>query len=195
LVNHYSGELAGFEQSLEKASEIASDEVVSESPQQQQPEHAPESPQPTQQESLVHEPSDVNTIVSEDPTQIESQIIVALPAYVAKNEPDFEITSVSDDEDEQPNQWFKPGFLNQPLSLSSPFVLESVHDPPFVPNNAPAIETNTSTIIATEPTQIADYMSIDLPSSSNQTCPPIQTTNVSFPPTLFIRFYYIERGL
>jgi len=34
LINHYSGELPGFEPNLERASELASDEVTSESPQQ-----------------------------------------------------------------------------------------------------------------------------------------------------------------
>ena len=37
LANHYSGELPGFEPNLERASELASEEVVSESPQQQEP--------------------------------------------------------------------------------------------------------------------------------------------------------------
>ena len=37
LVNHYSGELLGFEPNLERASEAASDEVTLESPQQQEP--------------------------------------------------------------------------------------------------------------------------------------------------------------
>ena len=37
LVNHYSGELPGVESKLEKASEVASGEVASESPQQQTP--------------------------------------------------------------------------------------------------------------------------------------------------------------
>jgi len=37
LVNHYSGELPGFETNLEKASYLASDEVISESSQQQAP--------------------------------------------------------------------------------------------------------------------------------------------------------------
>jgi len=37
LINHYSGELPGFEPNLEKASELASDEVISECPQQQEP--------------------------------------------------------------------------------------------------------------------------------------------------------------
>ena len=38
LVNHYSGELLEVESELQKASEVAFDEVASESPQQQQPE-------------------------------------------------------------------------------------------------------------------------------------------------------------
>jgi len=37
LVNHYSGELPGYESNLEKASDIASDEVMTESPHQQTP--------------------------------------------------------------------------------------------------------------------------------------------------------------
>jgi len=37
LVNHYSGELPSYEPNLEKASEVASDVVASESPQQQAP--------------------------------------------------------------------------------------------------------------------------------------------------------------
>jgi hypothetical protein len=37
LANHYSGELPGFEPNLERASEIASDKVTLESPQQQEP--------------------------------------------------------------------------------------------------------------------------------------------------------------
>jgi len=37
LVNHYSGELPGYEPNLEKASELASDEVMSESPLKQAP--------------------------------------------------------------------------------------------------------------------------------------------------------------
>jgi len=36
LINHYSGELPDFEPNLEKASELASDEVISECPQQQE---------------------------------------------------------------------------------------------------------------------------------------------------------------
>jgi len=36
-MNHYSGELPGYESNLEKASDIASDEVMTESPHQQTP--------------------------------------------------------------------------------------------------------------------------------------------------------------
>ena len=35
LINHYSGELPGYETNLERASDLASDEVMTESPQQQ----------------------------------------------------------------------------------------------------------------------------------------------------------------
>jgi len=37
LINHYLGELPGFERNLERASKIAYDKVTSESPQQQEP--------------------------------------------------------------------------------------------------------------------------------------------------------------
>jgi len=37
LMNHYSGELPGYESNIEKASDIASDEVMAESPHQQTP--------------------------------------------------------------------------------------------------------------------------------------------------------------
>jgi len=37
LINHYSDELPGYETNLERASDLASDEVMTESPQQQAP--------------------------------------------------------------------------------------------------------------------------------------------------------------
>jgi len=37
LITHYSGELPGYVSNLEKASDIASDEVMTESPQQREP--------------------------------------------------------------------------------------------------------------------------------------------------------------
>jgi len=37
LINHYSGELPGYETNIEKASDLASDEVMTECPQQQAP--------------------------------------------------------------------------------------------------------------------------------------------------------------
>jgi hypothetical protein len=68
LVSHYSGELLGVEPNSEKASEIASMEVVLEEPPQQQPTQRPLSPNQTQLESLQPE-SDAITQVSEDQTQ------------------------------------------------------------------------------------------------------------------------------
>jgi len=80
LSDHYKGELPSFVVNSEKASEITYEEVVLENPQQQQPEQRLESPKPIQQES--HSPKqpdyDANTLVSEDLTQDEPQIIVAL---------------------------------------------------------------------------------------------------------------------
>jgi len=84
-------------------------------------------------------------------------------------EPNVIITSDTD-EDKQPTQWFKPGFLKQTLSSSSPYVLESVHDQPFEPTSLLAVSEINS----------------DLPSSSNQLGSPILTTTVSSPPTLLL---------
>jgi len=56
------------------------------------------------------------------------------------------------------------------LASSSPFVLKHVNDPPFVLNRTLAIESNTTTIISSEP------------SSSNTT----QLTNITSPPTLLL---------
>jgi len=89
-------------------------------------------------------------------------------------EPDSMITSDhSDKEDEQTNSWFKPGFLNF-ASSSSTMISESVH------------ETNT---LLTEPIPIAKTFTNGQPSSSNQaiqTCAPARSTNVPFPPTMFL---------
>ena len=56
------------------------------------------------------------------------------------------------------------------LASSSSFVLEHVNDPPFIPNQTLAIESNTSTIISSEP------------SSSNTP----QLTDIIAPPTLLL---------
>ena len=66
--------------------------------------------------------------------------------------------------DEAPTQ------IETTLASSSPFVLEHVNDPPFVPNQTIATERNTSTIIPSEP------------SSSNST----QLTDITFPLTLLL---------
>ena len=61
------------------------------------------------------------------------------------------------------------------LNLSKPISgLEFVHDQPSEPSTQMAVTKNTAT---------------DLPSSSTQalqTCTPIQTTNISSPPTMFL---------
>lgn len=85
--------------------------------------------------------SDNNSSLSEEQIFVAQPLSVALPSEATldsqpkhenSTEPDFMITLVSNDEDEQSNQWFKPGFLNQPLSSSSPFILESIHDPLYI---------------------------------------------------------------
>jgi len=211
LANHYSDELPGFEPNLERASEIASEEVVSESPQQQEPNSQMASN--TCSELIIHpefQPyhlnathsnisfgialrnlankkssthkspaSDINPSLSKESTFIVQPLSVALPSDATLESqtshenftrPDFMITSVSDDEDEQANQWFRLGFLNQPLCTSSLFVLEYIHDPPYIAPSKPISKTSI----------------IDTPCSFNQTCPQIITTVVSQPPTLLL---------
>jgi len=89
---------------------------------------------------------------------------------------DFMITSYhSDDEDEQANSWFKPGFLKRSASSSSILVLNSVPDLPSEIN-----------FVIVEPNLPS---TIDLPSSSSQaiqTCAPARSTNVPSPPTMFL---------
>jgi len=93
------------------------------------------------------------------------------------NEPDLMIIlGSSDGQDEQTNSWFKPGFLNF-VSSSSTMISESVPDQP---------ETNT---LLTEPITTDETFTNDQPSSSNQAiqpCAPARSTNVPFPPTLFL---------
>jgi hypothetical protein len=161
LANHCSGELPDFEPNLQKDSEIASEEVVLEDPQQQQPKQRLESPKQTLEESYLPELSVPELYVSQ-----------TLTKQISK--PDFMTTSDhSDGNDEQTNSWFKPGFLNKSTSSSSTMVLNFVPDSPS--------ETITQ-IPEPEPS------TTDLPSSSNQaiqTCTSARFTNVPSPPTLF----------
>ena len=166
LVNRYSGELPGSEPNLEKAFEIASEEVILEDPQQQ-PEQRPESPNQTLKESYQEQ-----ILVGQHVSQTSIEQITEL---------DFMITSDhSDGKDEQTNSWFKPGFLNKSTNSSSIVVLKSVPDQPS--------ETITK-IADPEP------FTTDQPSSSNQalqTCTSARTTKVPSPPTLFLDSTILE---
>ena len=210
LANQYKGELLGFEPNQEKASEMASDEVVLEDPQQHKPNSQMASNtcsdliihpdfQPYHlnathsnisfgialrnlafKNSLTHlTASDKDPSLSEESTLVVQPLSVVLPSEATLNtkpehenstRPYFMITSDSDDENEQTNQWFRPGFLNQPLSSSSTCVLEYIHDPPL-----------TSSQIF-----VAEHTITDLPCSSNQICPQTLTTNISPPPTILL---------
>jgi len=63
-----------------------------------------------------------------------------------------------------------PTTIGTTLASSSSFVLEHVNDPPFLPNQTISTESNTSTIIPSEP------------SSSNST----QLPDITLPPTLLL---------
>jgi hypothetical protein len=133
LANHYSGELPGFEPNLQRASELASNEVVSESPQQQQPEQRPDSP------NLSHLPNqslaNADISVSEEQTLVVQPLSVDLPSE-ATHEPEQPnqcntlssaiLESNLDARDETPIQ------TGLTLDSSLPYVLESVVDPPYI---------------------------------------------------------------
>ena len=200
LVNHYSGELRSYEPNQEKASEVASDGVASESPQQQAPNLQMASYTCT--ETIIHpeqQPYHLNVThcnisfgislrnlakktkpVPEQHVreQVIAEQIESQTSIEKSNEPDLVIISDSSNgKDEQTDSWFKPGFLNF-ASSSSTIISESVLDQPD--------ETNT---LLTEPILPAETFTNDQPSSSNQaiqTCAPARSTNVPFPPTLFL---------
>jgi hypothetical protein len=158
LVSHYSGELPGVESNLEKASEVISDEITLESPQQQAPNlqmasttcldiPVPEQTVPEQSVPEQHVPELV-------PDHIES-----LSSIKKVSEPDFMITSEdSDVEVEQSNS-------------SSIVVVISVPDQPS--------ETNIQTAISTNDQPSSSNQAL-------QVCAPARSTNVPSPPTLFL---------
>jgi len=197
LVNHYEGELPSYKPNIERASETSSEEVGSESPHQQEPNLRMASNTCT--ELIIHPeylPYHLNAIHSNisfgialrnlankktstpklhashnQPSLSEEQILVVQPISVAL--PSAE-TTLNPDEPEQmiiehvvdevPNQ------IGTTLASSSSFILEPVNDPPFVPNSIHVIESNTSTIISSEP------------SSSNTP----QLTDITVRPTLLL---------
>ena len=196
LVNHYSGELPGFEPNQEKASELASDEVTLENPQQQEP-HS-EMATNTCSKLVVHpeyQPYHLNANHS------NISFGIALRNLAKKRSSSHE-QSVSDQHFSRPEEQIlsvQPISVAQPLTqatlnpaepeqmiiehvvnevpaqirttlASSSFVLEHVNDPPFVPNQTIATESNTSTITPPKPF------------SSNST----QLTYITFPPILLL---------
>jgi len=203
LANHYSGELPGFESNLERASEAASDEITLESPQQQAPNLQMASN--TCVDVIIHpvyqpyhlnathsnislgialrnlakkNPSSHFLFASENPSSFSEQpTLVVQPLSVAPLSKATFVSqphNVNSTEPEHTHQWFRLGFLNQSLGSSSTSVLEYVQDQPSEPSTKIAVTENTAT---------------ELPSSSTQalqTCTPIQTTNISSPPTLFL---------
>jgi len=135
LVNHYSRELPGYETNLEKASELAYDEVISECPQQQAPnlqmaaltctdiviylEHLPYHLNATHSNiSFGFALRNLAKKRQHVPKQVESHT-----CNEQTTEPDFMIISdSSNNRDEQTNFWFKPGFLNKSASSSSTMI-------------------------------------------------------------------------
>jgi len=184
LVNHYSGELPGYEPNQEKASEVASDGVALESPQQQAPNSQMVSTTCT--EIIIHPEQlpyhlnathsnisfgialrnlakKIKTVPEQHvPEQVLTEQFESQTSNEQINEPDFMIISYSSDgKDEQTDSWFIPGFLNKFACSSSTMISESVPDQPD--------ETNT---LLTEPILAAETFTNDQPSSSNQAAIP-----------------------
>ena len=169
LEKHYLGELLGFESHLERASEAASDEVTLESPQQQVPNLQMASNTCT--DLIIHpvyQPYHLNA------THSNISLGIAL-RNIANKYASYHILFAS----EHPSSFSEQlTLIVQPLSVAPPseatFVSQPQHDQPFKPSIQMVVIENTA---------------IDLPSSSTQalqTCTPIQTSNISSPPTLFL---------
>jgi len=156
LINHYSGELPGFEPNLERASELASDEVTLECPQQQEPDiqMTPNTCidliiHPAYQQSHLNAThSNIYFVISirnhsffsEDSTIVVQPLNVAAPSNIIM------IDSDSDEEDSI--------ICDQPSTSS--------HNPEQI-----------NQIV------VNDIISTDTPSTSNQIYLHIQTTTVS----------------
>ena len=171
--------MPGFKLNSEKASEIAPDRVVSESPQHQQPNS--QIARNTCFELIIHPNykschlsathSNISfaialrNLANKQSSILETTHIETQLSHELSLEPSYTITSDSDDEDEHIFE------AKTVLDSSLPFVLESIHDLPYdAPNHSTAIET----------------LSTDEPCSSTQITPQPLTTNVSPPPTLLL---------
>jgi len=125
---------------------------------------------------------DADDLVSEEQTHDVQPISVALPFISSEatidsqqtHEPSLEThvtnSADSDVEDEDVTQ------VNLTLDSFAPFVLECVHDPPFVKPNF----------------LIVEVLNTDSPSSSTQANPQPETVTVSPPPTLLLDSIVLE---
>jgi len=194
------------ELNLEKASELASDEITLESPQQQEPNS--EMATNTYTELIIHleyqpyhlnathsnisfgialrkltnkKSSTSNLPASDDqPSSLENQIPVVQPISVAQpstettlNPAELEQMIIEHVVDEVSTH------NGTTLPSSSPFVLEHINDPPYVPNRPVATKVTSSTLNTAEPTSI---LALGEPSATNST----QLTDITFPPTLLL---------
>jgi len=167
LANHYSGELPRFEPNLERVSEADSNEVTLESPQQQALNLQIASNTRTDLIILpVYQPYHLNA------THSNISLGIALRNLANKIASSHILSAYENPSSEQPT------LVMQPLNVAPPseatFFSQPQHDQPSEPSIQMAVTENTAT---------------DLPSSSTQalqTFIPIQTTNISSPPTMFL---------
>ena len=177
LSNHYQGELPRFELNLERVFEIASDEVILESPQQQEPNS--EMVTNTYTELIIHLEYQSYHL---NATHSNISFGIALRKLANKksstpNLPDF---------DNQPSSSAQPISVALPsteptLNLVEPeqviieHVVEHINDPPSVPNIH----------VATESTSM---LTLGEPSSSNST----QLTDITFSPTILLDYIILK---
>jgi len=171
LANHYSSELPSFKPN----SKIAFEEVVSHQQEPNSkiatntyteliihPEYQPYHLNATHSNisfgialrKLANKKSSTSNLPTSDdqPSSSENQILVVQPISVAQPSTETTLNPAEPEQmiiehvvNEVPTQ------IRRTLASSSSFVLEHVNDPPFVPNQTIATESNTSTIINSEP--------------------------------------------
>jgi len=174
LINHYSGKLPGFEPNIERASEIASSEVTSESSQQQEPNLQMASNTCT--DLIIHpvfQPQYIHAT--------RSNISLGIAWRNLANQKSFASENLS---------FFLEDYSHvvQPLNVAAPsdailIDLDSDEEESIMCDQ-PSTSSHNSELI--NPFVVTDISFTDASSSYNQLSSTIQTTNVSSPPTLLL---------
>jgi len=172
MINHYSGELLSFEPNLEKASELAYNEVTSESPQIPNLQMASN----TCTHLIIHpvfQPQYIHATHSNISFGIALRNLANQKFSASENHSFFLEDST---------------LVVKPLNVAAPSDAIMIESDSDEEDSIMCDQPSTSSHNSEPINQIAatENMSTDLPSSSNQLCSPVQTTHVSSPPTLLL---------